>query len=133
MILRVVGERMKAKHENDFLQKILEGARTCIETDFTSNIDIKKLIVDNCKTIYFAGHETTATTAAWSLMLLAVYPDWQARARAEVLEVCGGRIPAADDLRNLKVVTPSFLVKITSYCHLCVFICLRDHPESKHW
>uniref|UniRef100_A0A7C9A0N1 Unspecific monooxygenase n=1 Tax=Opuntia streptacantha TaxID=393608 RepID=A0A7C9A0N1_OPUST len=105
MILRVVGERMKAKHENDFLQKILEGARTCIETDFTSNIDIKKLIVDNCKTIYFAGHETTATTAAWSLMLLAAYPDWQARARAEVLEVCGGRIPAADDLRNLKVLT----------------------------
>uniref|UniRef100_A0A7C9E1E6 Unspecific monooxygenase n=1 Tax=Opuntia streptacantha TaxID=393608 RepID=A0A7C9E1E6_OPUST len=28
MILRVVGERMKAKHENDFLQKILEGTRS---------------------------------------------------------------------------------------------------------
>lgn len=105
MILRVVEERMTAKHENDFLQKILEGARTCVENDLTSNIDTEKLIVDNCKTMYFAGHETTATTAAWSLMLLAAYPDWQARARVEVLEVCGGRIPAADDLRNMKVLT----------------------------
>lgn len=105
MILRVVEARMTAKHENDFLQKILEGARTFVENDRTANIDTEKLIVDNCKTMYFAGHETTATTAAWSLMLLAAYPDWQARARVEVLEVYGGRIPAADDLRNMKVLT----------------------------
>lgn len=26
-------------------------------------------------------------------MLLAAYPEWQARARAEVLDVCGSELP----------------------------------------
>ena len=28
-------------------------------------------MVDNCKNIYFTGHETSAVTAMWCLMLLA--------------------------------------------------------------
>lgn len=37
-------------------------------------------------------------------MLLALNPEWQARARAEVSEVCGGQLPDADMLRRMKVV-----------------------------
>ncbi|ONM19087.1 hypothetical protein ZEAMMB73_Zm00001d004538 [Zea mays] len=62
-------------------------------------------IVDNCKNIYFAGHKTTAVTATWCLMLLAAHPDWQDRARAEVLEVCRGQTAMdIDVLRQLKIV-----------------------------
>ncbi|KAL5662564.1 hypothetical protein ACJX0J_029689, partial [Zea mays] len=61
-------------------------------------------IVDNCKNIYFAGHETTAVTATWCLMLLAAHPDWQDRARAEVLEVCRRQTAMdIDVLRQLKI------------------------------
>ncbi|KAK9757741.1 hypothetical protein RND81_01G183200 [Saponaria officinalis] len=106
MILKVVEERMRSKEETDFLQKILEGAKTCTDQDDpTLKINVEKLIVDNCKNIYLAGHETTASAAAWCLMLLGAYPDWQARARAEVLEVCQDRIPRVDDMRNMKVLT----------------------------
>ncbi|KAL6906013.1 hypothetical protein ACP4OV_003614 [Aristida adscensionis] len=63
-------------------------------------------IVDNCKSIYFAGHETTAVTASWCLMLLATHPKWQNRARAETLEVCHGRTMLdIDTLRRLKTLT----------------------------
>jgi gibberellin 13-oxidase len=41
-------------------------------------------IVDNCKNIYFAGYETTAVTASWCLMLLALHPEWQDQVRDEV-------------------------------------------------
>lgn len=109
MILRVVKERMGAERETDFLQKILEGARKCGEqNDVPFKMNDKsheKLIVDNCKNIYFAGQETTAATAAWSLMLLAVHPDWQTRARAEALEACRDGIITVDSLRHMKVLT----------------------------
>lgn len=62
-------------------------------------------VVDNCKTIYFAGHETTAVTATWCLMLLGLHPEWQDRARAEVIEVCDGRLPDARSLQKMKIVS----------------------------
>ncbi|XP_044396287.1 cytochrome P450 714C3 isoform X1 [Triticum aestivum] len=63
-------------------------------------------IVGNCKTIYFAGHETTAVTAIWCLMLLAKHPEWQERARIEALEVCHGRSTLdVDALHRLKILT----------------------------
>ncbi|GMH26543.1 hypothetical protein Nepgr_028386 [Nepenthes gracilis] len=106
MILKLVKERTEATQEQDFLQMILEGAKIYGDhANATLNIDHDRFIVDNCKNIYFAGHETTAVAAAWSLMLLAAYPDWQARARDEVLEICRNGLLDADHLRNMKVLT----------------------------
>ncbi|KAG2672066.1 hypothetical protein I3843_13G021300 [Carya illinoinensis] len=99
MIVRVVKQRTETTHEKDLLQMILEGARN---TGDLSDISPDKFIVDNCKTIYVGGYGTVAVTASWSLMLLAAYPEWQARARAEVLEMCKGGLPDADTIRNMK-------------------------------
>ncbi|XP_075646980.1 cytochrome P450 714C2-like [Castanea sativa] len=101
MILKVVKQRTEASYEKDLLQMILEGAKS--NNDYYGPCD--KFIVDNCKNIYFAGHETTAITASWSLMLLAAHPEWQARARAEVLKIVGDSLPDANMLRNMKTLT----------------------------
>ena len=98
MILKVVNQRTEASYEKDLLQMILEGAKS--NNDYYGQCD--KFIVDNCKNIYFAGHETTAITASWSLILLAAHPEWQARARAEVLKIVGDCLPDVDMLRNMK-------------------------------
>ncbi|CAB4299785.1 unnamed protein product [Prunus armeniaca] len=105
MILRVAKQRSaEATYEKDLLQMIIEGAKNYGDTDsLFSGISQDNFIVDNCKSIYFAGHETTAITASWSLMLLAAYPEWQARARAEVLGICMDRIPDADMLRSMRI------------------------------
>jgi cytochrome P450 len=63
-----------------------------------------RFIVDNCKNIYSAGYENTAVSATWTLMLLASNPEWQARVRAEVVQVCGGQMPDADMVRKMKTV-----------------------------
>ena len=110
MILRVVKERMGAEREKDFLQKILEGIRNCSEQDKTLKIDQERLIVDNCKNMYFAGFETAATTATWCLMLMAAFPGWQTRARIEVLKACQDGNLTADSLRNMKVVCLLYLL-----------------------
>ncbi|MGI5446032.1 cytochrome P450 [Streptomyces sp. CA-243310] len=52
-----------------------------------------------------AGHETTATSLAFALHLLALHPDVQARAREEVSRVLGDRTPQAADLDRLPYLT----------------------------
>jgi cytochrome P450 len=42
---------------------------------------------DEMLTLLVAGHETTATTLAWTLHHLLQHPEWLARVRAEVREV----------------------------------------------
>ncbi|CAL9202195.1 unnamed protein product [Musa hybrid cultivar] len=60
-------------------------------------------IVEECKTFFFAGKQTTSNLLTWTTVLLAMHPEWQQRARAEVLRVCGARdLPTRDHLVKLK-------------------------------
>ncbi|KAL3742665.1 hypothetical protein ACJRO7_018046 [Eucalyptus globulus] len=102
MILEAVKERARASHEKDLLQVILEGANN---VGLPPNISAEQFIVDNCKNIYFAGHETTAVTASWCLMLLAAHPHWQARVRAEVPEILGCGVLDSNKLRGMKTLS----------------------------
>lgn len=46
-------------------------------------------VVDECKTFFFGGHETTALAITWTLLLLATHEDWQNQLRQEIKEVVG--------------------------------------------
>ncbi|KAL5581953.1 hypothetical protein UlMin_014395 [Ulmus minor] len=60
-----------------------------------------QLIMDECKTFFFAGQETTALLLTWTVMLLASNPSWQEKVRAEVKQVCNGEMPTIDHLPKL--------------------------------
>lgn len=65
-------------------------------------------VFHNCKLFYFAGQDTVANATTFALLMLALYPEWQDRARKEVLEVFGDEHscnPAA--ISQLKVVWSS--------------------------
>ncbi|KAL2536629.1 Cytochrome [Forsythia ovata] len=115
-ILGLVERHSEDTCDKDLLQLILSAAKSYGDNgNLPADITPNKFIVDNCKNIYFAGHETTAISASWCLMLLAAHPEWQARARAEVLEICGLRFPAADTLRSLKTLTMVILETLRLY------------------
>jgi cytochrome P450 len=57
---------------------------------------------DHVVTLIIAGHETTALALIWSFYLLSQHPDVEARLRAELAEVLGGRAPTVDDVPRLE-------------------------------
>lgn len=64
-------------------------------------------VMNNCKLFYFAGQDTVANTTLYMLLMLAVHPEWQDRARKEVMEVIGDEEHFdASVLSHLKVVKP---------------------------
>ncbi|KAG4958592.1 hypothetical protein JHK82_035286 [Glycine max] len=87
------------------LMEIIESRKDCVEMGRSNSYgndllgilldEIKKeggtlnlqLVMDECKTFFFAGHETTALLLTWTAMLLASNPHWQDKVRAEVKEL----------------------------------------------
>ncbi|KAG8503050.1 hypothetical protein CXB51_000834 [Gossypium anomalum] len=62
-------------------------------------------IIGKFKTFYFAGKETAANALSSALLLLGLNPEWQDKAREEVIPVLGSnKIPVAKNLKDLKIV-----------------------------
>ncbi|XP_020217905.1 cytokinin hydroxylase [Cajanus cajan] len=107
------------KEVERLLMEIIESRKDCVEMGRSNTYgndllgilldEIKKeggglnlqLVMDECKTFFFAGHETTALLLTWAFMLLASNPHWQEKVRAEVKEVFKGATPSVDQLSKL--------------------------------
>ncbi|KAA3474604.1 cytokinin hydroxylase-like [Gossypium australe] len=88
-----------SSYGNDLLGILLnEMEKERREGKFKINLE---LIMDECKTFFFAGHETTALLLTWTVMLLATNPHWQQKVRDEVNKVCDGGVPSLDQLPKL--------------------------------
>ncbi|XP_019149817.1 PREDICTED: cytochrome P450 CYP749A22-like [Ipomoea nil] len=93
------GEEQKSSRRSDFLEKLLEANH---QENGDNQICIEAM-VDECKTFYFAGHETTTSLLGWATLLLATHEDWQERARKEVMEVFGQENPTPYGIARLKI------------------------------
>lgn len=59
-------------------------------------------LLDECKTLIMAGHETTSNTLSWAFYLLSQHPEVETKLHAELDRVLGRRTPAMDDWRALE-------------------------------
>ncbi|KAK8509448.1 hypothetical protein V6N13_061920 [Hibiscus sabdariffa] len=101
LILKEVKRKGGADSDKNILQMIIEGAKN---SDLSQD-EIDNFVVDNCKNICFPAYENGAVPAIWTLMLLALYPEWQDKVRAEVHEICNGQSPSSGLLNKMKTLT----------------------------
>lgn len=96
IIQRIVDERRRSGEDKGDLLSMLLSA---LDDDGSGMSD--KQLRDELMTLFLAGHETTANTLIWSLVLLAQHPQALAALRAEIDTVLGSRDATFEDLPNL--------------------------------
>lgn len=107
--LREVAERVLAKARaseaqgDELLQRLVTARDPA-----TGGAMSDRLIVDNVVTFLIAGHETTSQALTWSLYLLALFPEWQARVREEVLSVIGEGAIGREEIGRLSLLDAVF-------------------------
>nr|QNS30009.1 cytochrome P450 [Nothapodytes nimmoniana] len=111
-IREIINNKMKAMKagevtSDDFLGILLECNVNEIQqhgNNQSAGMRIEE-IIGECKLFYFAGQDTTSTLLVWTMVILSRFPEWQARAREEVLQVFGDKKPDYDGISRLKIVT----------------------------
>lgn len=92
-----------SSYGNDLLGMLLTEMKKKRSENIGFSLNLQ-LIMDECKTFFFAGHETTALLLTWTIMLLASNPSWQDKVRSEVRQVCNTDTPSVEHLSKLNLV-----------------------------
>lgn len=110
---RVASNGRSSGYGNDLLGLMLEAWLTAERGGERDELSLTMdEIIDECKTFFFAGHETTSHLLTWTMFLLSVYPEWQQRLRDEVLRECGQANPTADTLNKFNEVPRAWIFPI---------------------
>ncbi|XP_024515000.1 cytokinin hydroxylase [Selaginella moellendorffii] len=111
-------ENCAASHGSDLLGTMLD-----------SNWD-DELIITESKTFYTTGHMSLTSLYSWVMLLLAVNPEWQEKARVEVLELVAreGPLDNAKALDKLKLVEMTIMETLRLYPAFLIIprVALRD-------
>jgi cytochrome P450 len=90
-------------------------------------------VIDQVGTLFLAGHETSASTLAWALYLLACQPELQQAVRDEAAALWAARGPAFGDTRHLARAHDVFRETLRLYPPIAFYLresagetCLRD-------
>lgn len=129
-VIRAVVAQRRLASDTEELRDLLSRLLAARDEDDGGSFTDEELR-DEAVTMLLAGHDTTAATLGWCLAMLALHPDEQASARAEVDALLGfgadTRRVTADDLRALPRLRA--VVDETMRLHPAVYSTVRDPIE----
>ncbi|HEX6007485.1 MAG TPA: cytochrome P450 [Burkholderiales bacterium] len=97
LVYRIIAEHRASGAQGNDLLSMLMSVR-----DEEGSCMSDQQLRDEAITILLAGHETTALALSWTLYLLALHPDVDARLQDELQQVLNGRTPTPADLPALR-------------------------------
>jgi cytochrome P450 len=99
VVYRMIAEhRATGVDRGDLLSMLLRARDEEQDNSEMSDEQIR----DEVLTIFLAGYETVANALSWTWMLLGQNPEAEGKLHEELDRVLGGRVPALDDLPELK-------------------------------
>ncbi|CAL5208770.1 unnamed protein product [Lathyrus oleraceus] len=111
----IIESRLNSQSDSSFYGDDLLGIMMDTKNDGSNKLNMNE-IMEECKTFFFSGHETTSSLLVWTVFLLSLHTDWQEKLRQEVMQICGMEIPDPDMLSKLKMVNMVLLEALRLYC-----------------
>lgn len=99
IIYRLIEERRRGGEDRGDLLSMLLLAQ---DTEGDGGAMTDEQLRDEVMTIFLAGHETTANALTWTWYLLSQNPEVETKLHEEIDRVLGGRLPAFEDVAQLK-------------------------------
>lgn len=98
--------RGTGSYGNDLLGLMLREIDRLSSADDSKRVKYTtQQLMDECKTFFLAGRETTSVLLSWAILLLALHPDWQDKAREEAISISQNHdILSMNSLGKLKII-----------------------------
>jgi cytochrome P450 len=128
VVYRIIRARRSERRDRGDVLSILVSAAD--EHGTLGDLQVR----DEVMTLFLAGHETVANALAWAFYLLSSHPELEARLRAEVEGVLGGRTPAYEDLPKLPLALATLKETLRLYppAYLLGRLAARDIELGPH-
>ncbi len=85
LIRQLTANRQKSIEVGEAPEDLATKIMTTADPQTGERFDVDEM-VDQVAIFFLAGHETSASTLAWALYLLATHPKWQEQVAAEAME-----------------------------------------------
>lgn len=97
IIYKIITHRRNNPQDQDDLLAMLMNARDEETGEGMTDLQLR----DEILTLFVAGHETSATSLSWIMILLSENPGWTEACKKEVDAVIGNRLPVLEDMQKL--------------------------------
>jgi cytochrome P450 len=116
IVYRLIAERRASGRDSgDLLSMLLLSQDEECDSGKSCRGLTDKQVRDEALTLLLAGYETTANALTWTWYLLSQNPDAESKLHAELDRVLAGRLPALDDLPQLRYTEGIFAESLRLY------------------